>query len=141
MKKAKLLTICNWSLLVFSITVLASSIQLEATASRSFTLVILHIIVATIFSLLVGWHIYLNFNGGNWFRKFAKAKSPITRVLWWFFLFTVLSAIFALFHWLGSFEHSPIGGIHGKIGFIMIAIAIGHTIKRIKFFKKKRATK
>ncbi|MBO4966041.1 MAG: hypothetical protein J6C81_07240 [Muribaculaceae bacterium] len=77
----------------------------------------------------------MNLHSGNWFRKFSKIKSPVTRILWWLFLITVLSAIVALVHWLGTYAHSPVGGVHGKIGFLMIAVAIGHTIKRIKFFR------
>ena len=31
--------------------------------------------------------------------------------------------------------HSPIGGVHGKIGFLFILIAIIHTIRHRKWFK------
>lgn len=36
--------------------------------------------------------------------------------------------------WLGSGIHGPIGAIHGKIGFLMILLVIGHIVKRKKFF-------
>lgn len=135
MNKVRKLQLCNWLLLIITIVVLVSSIMLEATSSRYIVLVISHIIIASIFCALVVWHIYLNLHSGNWFRKFSKIKSPVTRILWWLFLITVLSAIVALVHWLGTYAHSPVGGVHGKIGFLMIAVAIGHTIKRIKFFR------
>lgn len=138
MVKAKKLKICNWSLLVATAVVLASSVQLEATYSRGMMWVFIHISVASVFVALAIWHIYLNISGGNWFVKFKKQKSPVTSILWWFLIFTVLSAIIALVHWLGTYSHSPVGGVHGKIGFVMIAIAIGHTIKRFKFFRPRK---
>lgn len=35
-----------------------------------------------------------------------------------------------------NMRHTPLGGVHGKFGFLMIAIALGHTIKRIRFLKE-----
>ncbi len=73
---------------------------------------------------------------GKLFKKFTKVKSPVTKFLWWLLVFTIISAIIAFVHWLGTYQHSPIGGLHGKIGFAMIAVVIGHTLKRKKFFRK-----
>lgn len=139
MKKASKLKLCNWALLIAAPIILASGIQLEATGGRDISSVWFHIVAGTAFCILAIWHISLNINGSNWFRKFQKLKSPVTRILWWLFLLTVISAIFAFCHWIGSYLHSPVGGIHGKLGFAMIAVAIGHTVKRFRFFKPRKA--
>lgn len=137
MKKADKLKLCNWSLLFLLLLTLASAIQLEATHSSSCLCVWYHIIIATFFSLCIVYHIKLHFGWEKWFSKVHKLKSNVTKILWWLFLLTVLSSVIAFIHWLSAYSHSPIGGIHGKIGLLMIAVAIGHTVKRLKFFKYK----
>lgn len=42
-----------------------------------------------------------------------------------------------IFMSLVHFSHSGLGGWHGKIGFVFMAIAIAHGIKRMRFFKPK----
>ena len=138
MTKAKKIKLCDWMLLVATIVMLVSSIQLEATGSRAVIWIWLHIIIGCLFFANVFWHLYLHFGWTTWFWKFSKQKSPATRWLAIFALLTIISALMAFFHWVDSYIHSTIGGLHGKIGFIFIAIAIGHTVKRIKFFKNKR---
>lgn len=86
---------------------------------------------------LCAWHIYLHYGFSKWFAKFHKNKSVVTKILWWFFILTLLSGIIALAHWIITPVHSTIGGVHGKIGFIMVAFAIGHIIKRIKFYNRR----
>lgn len=98
MKKIKKLKICDWCLLIMTLAMLVSGVQLEATDSRGATSVWIHIAVGILFFTLVAYHIFLHF----------------------------------------SFTHSPIGGVHGKIGFFMIILAIGHICKRIKFFKSNK---
>ena len=136
MKKSEKLKICDWLLVALLLTVIASSIQLEITSSKGLFPVIFHIFVAFPFMFLVVWHIYLHFNWKKWLYKFSKLKVP-TRILWWLYLLTFASGIITLVHWVISQHHSPLGGVHGKIGFLMVIFAIGHTIKRIRFFKKK----
>ncbi len=138
MSKAKKLRICNWTLLIFSIFTLASSIQLEATGSNGFVPVWIHVITAIIFSLLVFYHIFLHFKWSNWFSMFPKLKSPVTKILWWLYLMTTVLGIISLFQWVIHSTHSHIGGIHGKFGFVMLAVALGHTLKRIKFFQTRK---
>lgn len=139
MTKAKKLKICDWLLLVSTVVMLASSIQLEATGSRAVIWVWLHIIIGCLFFANIIWHLYLHFGWKSWLQKFRKQKSLITRWLAVFALLTIISAIVASAHWIGSWAHSPLGGVHGKIGFIFIVIAIGHTVKRINFFKSKKS--
>lgn len=135
MNQAKKLKVCNWGLLVSGLLILASAIQLEATGSRGVAPVWIHVAVAAVFSLLVLWHVFLHFKRSNWFAKFQKLKKPATRILWYLYCLMLVLGIAAFIHWITSCHHSPLGGIHGKIGFIMIAFAIGHTVKRIRFFR------
>ncbi|MDE5880892.1 MAG: hypothetical protein K2H60_04115 [Muribaculaceae bacterium] len=132
MNKIAKMRFCDWALIVLTIVTLVSSIQLEATGSNSIMWVWLHILIATLFITLIGWHLFLHFKWRNWFNNLWRQKSPVTRWLGIFYFLTALSALVALCHWLVTYTHSTIGGIHGKIGFIFIALAIGHTVKRIK---------
>ncbi len=43
-----------------------------------------------------------------------------------------------MIHWVTTFTHASIGGAHGKLGFLMMILSIGHIAKRIKFFKGKK---
>ena len=74
MKFLAKLKICNWSLLIASVMMLASSIQLEATRSRSALFVGIHVLIGLIFCVLVLSHVYLHFKVSNWFLKFNKLK-------------------------------------------------------------------
>jgi hypothetical protein len=55
-------------------------------------------------------------------------------MLWWISLFTLATGMAASLDWLASRVHGPIGAIHGKIGFLMILLVVGHIVKRMKFF-------
>lgn len=90
------------------------------------------------FSGNVVWHLYLHFGWKAWFQKLRKQVSPVTRSLAIFTLLTIISAVVAFIHWVDSFTHSALGGIHGKIGLAFLIPTIGHTIKRIGFYRSKR---
>lgn len=138
MKKIEKLRICNCSLLVLTVAILASGIQLEATDSAGLTPVWIHVVIGLAFMAVAAYHVFLHFGKSNWFSRFRKQKSPVTRILWWVGLITLLTGLIAWSHWLKTFTHAPIGGLHGKIGFLMIILAIGHICKRIKFFRNMR---
>ena len=140
MKKITKLKICNWSLLSLTIAILISGIQLEATHSIGLTSVWIHILIGVLFIGMVAYHVYLHFGRCNWFSKFRKQKSQVTRILWWVALVTLVSGVAAMIHWITTFTHAPIGGVHGKFGFLMIILSIGHIAKRIKFFRSKKKT-
>lgn len=131
MKKSEKNKICDWILVFLLPIVFASSIQLEITSSKGFLPIILHIVVAISFMCLIIWHIYLHFNWQKWLTKFSKLKVQ-TRILWWLYVLTFISGLAVFIHWIVNQQHSPLGGIHGKIGFLMIAFAIGHLIVRWK---------
>lgn len=120
---------------MFTAFILASGIQLEATGSSSVDWVWIHIVVGTFFMALGFLHIYIHFGASNWFSRFHKLKSPVTRILWWITLLTLVTVVIATGHWLTSFTHSSIGGVHGKLGFMMIILCLCHIVKRIRFFR------
>lgn len=138
MKKIIRLKICDWSLLILAVAILVSGIQLETTHSTGLTSVWIHIAVGILFMGMATYHIFLHFGYSNWFTKINKQKSPVTRILWWISLITLITGIIALAHWLTTFTHAPIGGAHGKSGFLMILLSSGHIINRIKFFKRRQ---
>ena len=138
MTKAQKLRLCNWTLLIVAPLMLASGIQLEVTQGQDPAFVWLHTALGIAFVSLAVWHISLNLKWGNWFGKFKKMKNHVTWMLWWFFLLTIVSAAIALTHWLDAQTHSPLGGLHGKMGLAMMVVAIGHTLRRIWFFKRKK---
>lgn len=136
MNKAQKIKICDWTLLIVTPIILASSIWLEATGSRGIVAVWLHIVIGAGFFALTVWHFHLHLGKLGWIARFKALKSRVTKILTILALLTLLTAIVATVHWLVSFTHSGIGAWHGKIGFLMLAVAIGHTVKRFKFFKR-----
>ena len=138
MKKITKLKFCNWSLLVATVAVLISGVQLEVSHSSGNLSVWLHIIIGLLFMGLVAIHIFLHFGISNWFAKFSKLKSQATRVLWWMTLLTLLTGIATAVRWIMTYTHTPLGGIHGKLGFLMIILSIFHIANRVYFFKRKK---
>lgn len=94
-----------------------------------------HIGLGVLFFVLIGWHLYLHFNLQNWYTRLKRQKSPVTKWLAAFSALTLLTALAATIHMFITWHHSAIGGWHGKIGFVFLALAIGHVVKRIKFYK------
>lgn len=137
MKKITKLKICDWALLILTIAILTSGIQLEASHSSGLVSVWIHIAIGLLFAYLVSYHIYLHFGFCNWFIRFRKQRSQLTRILWWVSLITLITGLITSVHWLMTFNHAPVGGVHGKLGFLMILLSMGHIIKRFRFFKRK----
>lgn len=138
MTKPEKIRLCDWMLVVTTLLILASSIQSEATSGRSLPWVWIHIILGCCFFANIIWHVYLHFGWKSWIQKFVNQKSRVTKWLAVLGLLTLISGIIVFFHWTESYTHSSIGGFHGKIGFIFLALAIWHTLKRIRFFKSAR---
>lgn len=140
-KKEKLRT-CDIALLIVAVLVLLSSVQMEATAGRPFygvpfeAYMAVHVVSAVAMMLLVGYHLYLHFGWKKWAEKLRKTPKPATRVLAVFALLTLITGLAALVMLLIHMRHTPFGGVHGKIGFVMLAIAAGHTVKRANRFKR-----
>lgn len=131
--KKNRLRICDTALLAVTVLALASSIQLEATGSSVSTWVWVHIAVCTAFIALICRHIYLHFKW-NWRRLFSP-KKVIIKALSVLGLLVVLSASVAAVHWIATENHSGIGGIHGKLGFLFLIIATAHIVRHRKFYR------
>ncbi|MDE7351235.1 MAG: hypothetical protein K2N25_09215 [Muribaculaceae bacterium] len=141
MNKIAKLKWCDWSLLLLTIAILVSGIYLEVTDSNGLAAVWMHIALGILFFIYVACHIFLHFGKSNWFERFRRLKSQFTRVLWWVSLATLITGIISCIHWFITLSHSPLGGIHGKIGFLMVILCCGHIWKRKKFFKGGRNKK
>lgn len=135
MEKTKRLSICNHLLLVITILMLASSIQLEITAGSIHFWVWVHVILGLLFFGLISRHLYLHFKWRNWLKVLWKQKRANTRWMTLFGILTLLTAIVATVGWLMSPAHTPLGAIHGKLGFIFIALALWHILKRMKYYR------
>lgn len=141
MNTAKKFKICDKTIGCLSLIMLASGIQLEASGGVYAWSVWVHIFLGLLFTALCIYHIYLHYKFSNWFSRFAKNRNIITKILWWVFLLTVVSGIAVTIIWVGDSTHSILGGIHGKIGFLMIVFAVIHTLRHKKSTKKSIAKK
>lgn len=136
MSKALKLRLCDWLLLPVTVLMLASSIQLEITAGSSALWVWVHIALGLIFFVLISWHLQLHFQWRNWLRLIWRQKKHAIKWLTVIGLLTLITAIASAAGWIISPEHSKIGAIHGKLGFLFIALAIGHIIHRWRFYRR-----
>lgn len=135
--------ICNWSLLVFAILMLASGIQMEVTAGANFlgiafpTYMVFHVVVGIMMTVAVFWHIWLHFSWRKWMKRFAALKKRDTKalaIIATLVLFTGIVALLLLL--LNGMQHNGVGGLHGKIGFVFLAVGLYHIVKRIRFYKR-----
>ena len=143
MEKKTQFRICNWSLLVLAILMLASGIQMEATAGANFlgisfpVYMVFHVLVALLMTAAVIWHIWLHFSWKEWVKRFSSLKRTDTKILAVMSALALVSGIAALLVLLfNGMQHNGVGGVHGKIGFGFIALGIYHIIKRIRFYKR-----
>ena len=143
MEKKTQSRICNWSLLVLAILMLASGIQMEASFGADFlgfsfpVYMVFHVIVALLMTTTVIWHIWLHFSWKEWVKRFSSLKRMDTKILAVVSALALVSGIAALVVLLfNGMQHGTVGGVHGKIGFGFIALGIYHIIKRIRFYKR-----
>ena len=48
-----------------------------------------------------------------------------------------VTGLIATVHWLAGYAHNAIGGIHGKLGFLFLIIAVTHCFRYRKFYMNK----
>lgn len=142
MNKIEKLRLCNLWLMVTGLLVLMSGLQMEVCGGCGcfglpFSLLMyVHCALGIFMFVLVAIHLYLHFGKCNWFSKIKGMKNIRTKWLAVCFSITVILSLVAFFYILETMKHTPIGGIHGKIGFFFLAYCLGHTIKRWKWVKK-----
>ena len=133
---------CNLALMALTPFMLASSIQMEALGGDDmlgvsfFALTFINAGFGVAMFALVFWHLYLHFGGLVWLKKFG-ASPKLTRWLGGVGVATLASGAFILAYMLSRFEHNTIGGIHGKIGFAFVALALFHLVKHRGWVKRK----
>ena len=144
MEKKTQSRICNWSLLVLAILMFASGIQMEASFGADFlgisfpVYMAFHVIVALLMTTAVIWHIWLHFSWKEWVKRFSALKRMDTKILAAVAVLVLVSGIVALLVLLfNGMQHNGVGGVHGKIGFIFIAIGIYHIVRRVRFYKNR----
>lgn len=136
------LRLCNASLMIVAIFMLISSIEMEALAGDSLrgisfeTLTFIHAGIGIVMFSLVAWHLYLHFGDLGWITKLQKSPR-LTKTLAIFGALTLSSGIFILAYMLTYFEHNLVGAIHGKIGFVFIALCVIHIYKYWAWIKRK----
>lgn len=140
MNKRNKLRVCNLALLLSVIPVTASGILLECSGGRdicgiSFNVCVWwHVVLSSAMLLFVFYHLYLHFGSSGWGMKTKRLKSPVTRWLVGVSALLLVSSVAAFVSWWMLPAHSTLGGIHGKIGFFFILLAVGHTVKRKNYF-------
>lgn len=133
-KKTKL-KICDWSLLFLTIAILVSGLQLEISPNGRVMWVWIHIVLGTVFTGVVLWHIQLHHNRvakKQSKSRFHSNKHPFLVIL---FFLMLISGIVATGHWVGTYIHSTIGGVHGKFGFLFIITIMGHVWRNRRFYR------
>lgn len=135
----KRLKICNRLLGLTLILILASGLHLEVTSGRYAWSVWVHIALGLVLTALALYHIFLHYRKANWFARFAKNRNTSTRILWWVFLLTAVSGLAATVGWIGDKVHSPLGAVHGKIGFLMVIVAIVHVARHLRAKRRRKS--
>ena len=135
MNKQRKLKACDWLLLIVTVLILSSSIQLEITSGSSKFWVWMHIVLGTAFFVMIGWHLQLHFQWRNWFRLLWKQKLKNTKWLVAIGILTIVTAVISTIGWVVSPEHSKIGAVHGKFGFLFVALVLWHISRRLKFYR------
>lgn len=136
MKKKEQLKPCNWALALLAVLMLASSIQLEATNSQSAIWVWVHLILGIVMTIAVVWHLWLHYRG-RWSKLFTRQTKPKVKFMVLFIALTAISGIIATFQWLPEYAHTGIGGLHGKLGFVFLFLAITHGLHYKRFYLEK----
>ncbi|MGM9746542.1 MAG: hypothetical protein ACI30H_06265 [Paludibacteraceae bacterium] len=133
----------NVLLLVMLVPALVSSLLQEFLRGANLqcltnnTLTIIHLAICLPMLLFVCVHLWANCgNVTQWFSKIRRQRWQ-TQLLFGFSVLTFVSGIAATVVYF-SHGHTPVGGIHGKLGFVALALMIWHTYRRLKWYKVKK---
>ena len=142
MMKRNALRLCNHALLGLMPLSLASGLWLEYLQGEPFgatsnTLwVSIHLLVSLLMTLCVGWHLQLNWGTmQRWYNRFKTHHSKAIRFITIVFLLTTLTGIIAIPLWLAQ-GHTGLGGVHGKIGYLLALVLFLHTKKHWRWFSR-----
>lgn len=135
--KKKQLKICNWSLILLSVWMLASALQLEITGGESVAWVWIHIMIGIAITAFAIWHLALHYHT-RWSRLFTRQTRPKVKFMTLFLALSAITGIIATAQWMSECCHTHLGAIHGKLGFIFLLLAITHGLHYKRYYLKKR---
>ena len=129
--KKHTLYIIDIILSILLVVVLVSSIINEVLGGSSLaalsntSITVFHISVCLVLMTLAFIHIKAHYaNLSRWINCLKKGKMQ-TRVVFILCAMTLVTGIASFSH-----GHTPLGGVHGKIGFVALALMILHLVKR-----------
>lgn len=125
---------CDTLLLVAGAFTLASGIQLEAAPDGPSAWVWLHMALGAAMTVLVCIHLALRYRRRNWLAAIWRQPRALTRWLSATALLALLSGIAATAEWIAHGCHTGLGGFHGKVAFLFMALAIWHTVTHARFY-------
>lgn len=133
--KKHTLYIIDIILSILLVVVLVSSIINEVLGGSSLaalsntSITIFHISVCLVLMTLAFIHIKAHYaNLSRWINCLKKGKMQ-TRVVFILCAMTLVTGIASMVVYFGH-GHTPLGGVHGKIGFVALALMILHLVKR-----------
>ena len=142
MNKKRNLKVCNLCLIAVATMVLVSSVQMEICGGKgvgelSFsTMMYIHSFLGILMFVIVGYHLYLHLGKKHWITKVSKLSDRHTKWLCVVFAIMLILSTFVFVHVHLLMEHSIIGAVHGKIGFLFLAFCVGHTVRRWKWVRR-----
>lgn len=138
----------NILLVIITCLLIINSILLECLHGATFLgigsvgWVWMHVVLASIWAASIFYHLYLHWgNIRHWFGKMVHPGNKLTMLLAWLSLILLLTGIAATVCVGYGVGHTPIGGIHGKIGLFVMVLMVFHLSKRWKWFKNRRSGK
>lgn len=138
MNKRTKLRLCNIFLFVLLLVLIASIVAVICCGHDGMlglplqAWTHLHITWAIILLVFLVWHLHLHFGWKKWRTKISKLKSPATPKLYWLMWLAVISGLAAFIVNEILRIHTPLSGIHGVIGVLVILFSLGHVVKRRK---------
>lgn len=140
MTKLGKLRLCDWVLLCVSAIMLGSALWLEINPFGPGVWVWFHILLGAAMVGFIFWHLALHMASRRVNKSVAHSKRQhhCDRGLGLFCMLMIVSGIAATVAWMGTYAHSTIGGIHGKIGFIFLIFVALHVKKYRRFYIPRR---
>ncbi|MCM1070736.1 MAG: hypothetical protein NC210_00170 [[Clostridium] fimetarium] len=140
MTKLGKLRLCDWVLLCAAAVMLVSALWLEINPFGPGIWVWFHILLGAVMVGFIIWHLALHKASKSGGKRGANIGHHHHggRGLGLFCMLMIVSGIAATVAWLGTYTHSTIGGIHGKIGFIFLILVALHVRKYRRFYLPRR---
>lgn len=97
----------------------------------------IHVVLGLLCLIAVIHHVYLHWGTmWHWMRMMSHAHSKLTRCLAWCFLLTVITGMVVAISICQGAGHTAIGGLHGKIGILVLLLMVFHLLKHKSWFSR-----